>query len=268
MLKRLALSVLVVIVSVGAVELVSAQKKTSTQEKTRESNPLPTTINETNNCVPTQQKEGSANGVQGWHKFVTWPESWTAWAIIVTLGVISWQACLMRIHAKHFAILADATFKQTEISRKALISQFRPKVPVRSMWLTQNNGALMVEIWVTNTGDTPAHIAHSAIKIAWEVPAELKKMIVTSAAFQPVSLQPGQDHSVIIDITEIASPHGVSLIAVNEMGREQEAWIYCFGNLTYLDDNETKRSTGFFRKYDIKRKRFIPSDDPEEEYTG
>lgn len=70
-----------------------------------------------------------------------------------------------------------------------------------------------------------------------------------------------------MDITEISTPYGVAKIAVDEMGREQGAWIVCFGNLTYLDDNGASRSTGFHRRYNIKRKRFIPSDDPEEEYT-
>jgi len=84
MLKQVAIFVFVVVVAVSAVELVAAQKKTATNEKTGQSNQLPTTINETNNCAPAQQKEDAADSVPEWHKFVTWPGSWETWALIVT----------------------------------------------------------------------------------------------------------------------------------------------------------------------------------------
>lgn len=193
-------------------------------------------------------------------RWYTQPEWWLCILSVPTLAFIGWQA---RATAK----AADATRVQAEISRNAFISQFRPKVPVRTMWLMENDGALKIEFWLTNIGGTPAHITRSDITAAWEVPAELKRKILAHAAFQPISLQPGQDHSAIVDITEISIPYEVDRIAVDEMGRDQGGWIYCFGSLTYLDDNGNSRSTGFFRKYNIKRKRFIPSDDPEEEYA-
>lgn len=213
-----------------------------------------------------QAKHGKSEAQKGtdsppcWYVFLAWPEGATAWAIILTLGAITWQAIQTRKSA-------EASRDQVEISRKAFVSQFRPRVPVRAVRLTEQDGALKVEIWLTNIGDTPAHITKSDMKVGWEVPAELKKKIVASSTFPLASLQPGQDHPTTVDITEIAIPYRVAQIAVDEMGRDQEAWIYCFGNLTYLDDNGSSRSTGFFRKYDIKRKRFIPSDDPEEEYA-
>jgi len=108
MRKRLTLAVFVVVVAVSAVELMAAQKKTAPKENARESSQLPTTINQTNNCISTQQKEPSADSVEGWHKLITWPEGITAWALILTLGAITWQACLMRIHASHLDKLASA----------------------------------------------------------------------------------------------------------------------------------------------------------------
>ena len=195
------------------------------------------------------------------------PEWWLCILGVPTLVFIGWQARATYKAADATKASADATRVQSEISRKAFISQFRPKVPVRSMWLLDKDGALTVEIWLTNVGGTTARIIGSDIKIGWEVPRELKKKLVASAAFQAISLRAGRDHSATVDITEIRTPHDVARIAVEEMGRDQEAWISCFGHLTYVDDNEAARSTGFFRKYDIKRKRFIPSDDPDEEYT-
>jgi hypothetical protein len=88
-------------------ELMATQKKTSAQDSAGEPKQLLPTINETNNCAPAQQKEHSAEEMQWWNKFVTWPEGITAWALIFTLFAIAWQACLMQIHAKHLRSLAE-----------------------------------------------------------------------------------------------------------------------------------------------------------------
>ena len=216
------------------------------------------------NCQADQAKP-SGNPPSG-NASIERPHWWAIpdWWLVIVAGItgafICWQSWEIRKSA-------EASRDQVEISRKAFVSQFRPRVPVRVVRLTEQDGALNVEIWLTNTGDSPAHITRSDITVGWEVPAELKKKVVASSTFPPASLQPGQDHSATVDITEIAVPYRVAQIAVDEMGRDQEAWIYCFGNLTYLDDNGSSRSTGFFRKYNIKRKRFVPSDDPEEEYA-
>jgi hypothetical protein len=205
--------------------------------------------------------------LQWWDKLSSWPEGITAWAILLTLYAIGWQAWETRKAAEATKASADATSVQVEISRKAFISQFRPKLPLRGMWLREKNGALTVEVWVTNIGGTTARIIGSDIKVMWEIPRELKEDLVATKVFDAISLQAGREHSAKVDITRIYIPYKAASRAVEEMGRDQEAWISCFGYLAYEDDNGAYRSTGFLRKYDIKKKRFIPSDDPNDEYT-
>lgn len=125
---------------------------------------------------PQENIENSTGDGPGWYKDIfRWPSGTPVWAIILTLLAIAEQTSQTRKAAQASKVSADATRVQAEISRKAFVSQFRPKVPVRAMWLMENGGALKVEIWLTNIGDTPAHITRSDIKVAWEVPAELKR---------------------------------------------------------------------------------------------
>jgi hypothetical protein len=194
-----------------------------------------------------------------------------SWALvlvgILTAGVIGWQAVETRRAAQASQSSAEAALAQADISRKSFISQFRPRIPIRSIWLLEEDGALVIEIWLTNRGETSAHIIGSDIRIGWEIPRELKKIAVASAVFEPISLSPGRDHSVSIDVTEkIAGPFNLSKMCVDEMGREQEAWILCLGHVIYRDDANVYRSTAFFRRYDLKSKRFIAAGDPEDEF--
>jgi hypothetical protein len=152
MLKRLA--ILAVVVTVLAAELVSAQQNAPPKEQQRQSNQLSTTINETNNCVPTQQKKDSADSVQWWHKFITWPESWETWALIVTFGVIAWQACLMRVHAKHLRSLTEHVVAS---ERAWVIAELPPLVKSAS-----ETAIFRIAIRTKNRGRTPAFILETA----------------------------------------------------------------------------------------------------------
>jgi hypothetical protein len=154
MLKGMAILAFVVVFAISAVKLVPAQQKTPTNEQERQGDQLSTTVNETNNCVSAQQKEDSADGVQWWHKFVTWPESWTAWAIIVTLGAFIWQACLMRGHAKHLRSLAE----HIVASERAWIIAVLP-APIRS---TSKAATFKIATRAENRGRTPAFVTETA----------------------------------------------------------------------------------------------------------
>jgi len=81
----------------------------------QQSPPTSTTDSLTCKIDSSKEAEQGKSGPQWWHILLAWPEGITAWAIIFTLIAISTQAYLMRVHADHFAILAEATFKQTAI---------------------------------------------------------------------------------------------------------------------------------------------------------
>jgi hypothetical protein len=270
MLKYLAILCLLLAFAIPAVPLhnqPTGKRCSSQSSKDAQQPPPPAEAPVPDNQTAAYHQQESKEQPEGWHKFVAWPEGITAWLIMLTLVAIVWQAYETRKAAEATRESADATRVQAEISRKAFISQFRPKVSVRGMWFIEKDGALTIEIWLANTGGTTAHIIGSDIKASWEIPRELKKKLLATTALGDTSLRAGREHPISVDITEIAASHRVAMIAVEEQGRDQEAWICCFGHLTYLDDNKASRSTGFFRKYDIETKRFVPSSDPEDEYA-
>jgi hypothetical protein len=155
------LAILAITFAVLTMEAVPAQKKAPNNEQERQTNQLPTTINETNNCIPAQQKDDTADSAPGWHKFVTWPGSWETWALIVTFAVITWQACLMRSHAKHLRSLAEhiALSERAQVllhTKKTLLPVL---IPIDAP-PTQPGEHIFAHCLISlkNFGRTPAHV--------------------------------------------------------------------------------------------------------------
>jgi hypothetical protein len=103
-----------------------------------------------------EAEDGKPN-VAWWHVLITWPEGITTWAVILTLGAITWQAFLMRLHADHFEKLAEATKTQAEhflASERAWITaeavNFEEPAPKSSI--------IWIEVPITNHGKTPARV--------------------------------------------------------------------------------------------------------------
>jgi hypothetical protein len=121
MLKRLAIPALIVVAVVTIVLVTRYEQKYYTPDSrydlkcVQESSPTSTAASLTCKVDSKSEEEQGKASVQWWHVLLTWPEGITAWAVIFTLIAIATQAYLMRVHANHFAILAEATFKQTAI---------------------------------------------------------------------------------------------------------------------------------------------------------
>jgi hypothetical protein len=276
MLKHMAIFVFVVIVAVSAVKLMATQKKTTAQENAGERNQLSTTIN-SNNCVPAQQEESSANSVQGWHKFVTWPEGITAWALIFTLFAIASQAWLMRVHAGHLEELARATHEQATIAKNALIAQFRPKIVIRSIQFNpstveefdqQSNSAWKIEISIVNAGDTIAHVTYCAAISYWMDNLRRSRADIGTEEWEPYSLNPGETRRLILPVKQSTFRTNLNIVeSAIKRGNEPQEFPVCKGSVFYADENRHIRETGFERRWDIQRRRFIASEDPEAEYS-
>jgi hypothetical protein len=142
-------------------EALPAQKKALTNEQEVRSNQFPPIINETNNCVPSQLKNETSDSVRGWQKFVTWPGSWETWALIVTFGVITWQACLMRSHANHLRNLAEhiALSERAQVLLHAKKTQSPVLIPSDAPPV-QSGEHIFAHCMVSlkNFGRTPAHV--------------------------------------------------------------------------------------------------------------
>jgi hypothetical protein len=155
-----------------AVVSVSAQhKKASEESKQSPQQQCPATaITINNQTQPAQKCECGADRPPGWHKFVTWPESWTAWALIITFIAIAIQAGLMLRHAKELKKLAGAAKRNTDAiiaaERAWLVVEILP-IDHKLMWdinAVPMNWALLVNFKVTNSGRTAAKFLSGSIR--------------------------------------------------------------------------------------------------------
>jgi hypothetical protein len=194
-----------------------------------------------------------------WHKLVTWPEGVTAWLILLTLGAITWQAWETRK-------AAEATAQGVDLGRQEFIATFRPRIHIRKMQMVEFvTNRVKVLIYLANIGQTNAKISSGWLKlnkIYWVGPEEQE--FVIESPIKEATLVPGQSHVIEIVDERIGS---FCQSVRNESDREgiQRSWLECQGELRYLDENNTVRTIGLSRRYDLRTKTFV-STGPEDDY--
>jgi hypothetical protein len=178
----------------------------------------------------------------------------------------------------------NAIKEQAKIANRALITQFRPKVIVRSIGLTRNatytegsNGqkffhvdSWTIELRFENIGESGAHVQDGLVEIGWSRCWPDSYEPIQSKPIESFSLESSEDRTLQFNIPEkgsdISTRLGIVESAVLERNAPQVTFFHCAGSIRYLDDVGTKRKTGFGRNWDIKTQRFVASDDPEVEY--
>jgi len=212
---------------------------------------------------------GGINRLDGWRKFVAWPEGITACALILTLGAIAWQAYETR--------------RAANISSRTLISTFRPKVVVRSVKLNPPNstvyqnigdGMWKVELILANMGSTRAHVEKCEVKFVWlkddPLPWVSRVTPIAAKQWEGFLMLAAARHALEL-VIPYQSGFSITLGTVETMlkmpsGHDQGTWPICHGTIVYADDNGSRRETGFFRKWNISTEQFEISEDAEFEY--
>jgi hypothetical protein len=94
----------------------------------------------------------------GWHKFVTWPEGITAWAVILTLAAIAWQSMATAraaVATENAVKTADLAYKLQDATAKR---QLRAYMTVKGARLIlHNDGTVEPKVELVNCGQTPAY---------------------------------------------------------------------------------------------------------------
>lgn len=124
-----------------------------------------------------------------------WPNGVGVWALIITLFAIAEQSV--------------ATTKQAEIARKAIILQFRPKIRVRTIMLTETNDSLDIHIAIFNKGGTPAHIMDGTVSLDW-LWMHSPKSHITKGTFGKQTLTAGAASTLSICLKDERLMHSVS----------------------------------------------------------
>lgn len=191
----------------------------------------------------------------GWnfaHLVFGWPNGVTVWAVLVTLVVIAEQTHETRRAANATSIAAENAMVQSELSRKTLIQQYRPKLIVRGCVPLKGKLSLVI----VNTGGTPAYLTELLFSLkvldgtppvagfASQLPAEVRfapgEMLSHFIEFEPEIMRAIQ-----------AKDKALTLGAVEDS-------ILCIALLRYRDDLGINRVTGISRAYDARFAKFVP----------
>jgi hypothetical protein len=170
-------------------------------------------------------------------------------------------------------VLALASISQTRVVRKRLegvkgdfFAAFRPKVIIRDVYAPHCNSGEPIEVRysVCNVGGSPAKVIESAITVEVMKPAGLA-LLPQCHGRNPVGeirLDPGEVHESGFCSQEVTWERHFIQGGTNNAPR-----LVFAGQIGYEDARGIKRHTAFCRRFDIKRERFYPMEDPELEYA-
>jgi|GEM_PF-4174852 len=178
-----------------------------------------------------------------------------------TAGVIGWQSWETRK-------AASASLKQVRLTRQGMINQFRPRIHIRKMilvWDGEKQSPVRVAIFFVNLGESDANVLGGEIRlntIFGSNPHE--RSWAVHVAIKDFMMLPGLTSDAGIDAGGLGTFCEMVQLEADRNGL-QESWLECTGKIEYLDENGTKRTTGFCRRYDVALHKFIVME-AEEDY--
>lgn len=168
--------------------------------------------------------------------------------------------------------------KQLTIAHASLVSASRPKLIVRRMGLALipkstksheyvNQVPWRIELTITNIGATTAHVRGSSIEILWFIPRRDYKDTVVKLPIGNRCIKPGesQTNEFLIDGNDDERMKFLARMVTNE--RDPIESLRCVCLIQYSDDIGVARTTQIDRCYDWNSCRFLPSTDPDCEFT-
>lgn len=166
---------------------------------------------------------------------------------------------------------------QTKATEKTLVLTQRPKIVARNFffsqvtgaggivsapWGIQNGSMCLGQFYLANSGGTDAHIWEIDCKV-WvdaedgRLPTKRPYEGQVGAQVDKV-LSPGQSMPWLFSREQALMHQGLNI-------GTGETVLYVLGRIGYTDDLGIYRWTCFCRKYDARKERFTPIDDPDYE---
>jgi hypothetical protein len=184
----------------------------SDNERSTQANPFIVQVQHNQEAVqPARSQDKGDDRPKGWHKFVTWPEGWTTWAVIFTLGAICYQS-----HWTRKAV--DAAFESAngiaKIERPwVLIEKIRFTKPGTVPFFLGNVEPERFHFTLKNYGRTPARITalHSRVDLGDSPndPPHPEMFDLEEAALNPHIIPQGdyRDESAPLEKPMLAKEH-------------------------------------------------------------
>jgi hypothetical protein len=231
------------------------------------------------------------------------PDTWANWALFVgaiaaavialrTLKAIQRESEVIKSiaaaagdntkaiegQAEKTGIVADAAKKSADAARESIILTHRPKIIVRDMVIawhpllqrgtcvkklneTQfDDWQLAGAFYIVNTGNQSATVVSLEQFMSFDELLPFERPHEGGVRkFVGIKLKPGESKRIPFHPIAIGSPDTRTLI----LGVPMTA----IGRVVYEDELGNGRETGFARKFDMKRQRFVAIDDPDYEYA-
>jgi hypothetical protein len=226
-----------------------------------------------------------------WYELIRWPEGITTWALVATLGAITWQATLMGTHAEHLKELAAAatdSAKAAKDTAEAVRGQTDHMVASERAWIVAHStmeGYRPSEVekpvfyWaIKNTGKTAARLIEAQcvyellnVEQLQALPEEPVYHLPTE--FNGMPLSPGGSMSRSANL--IQPPHSSALDQLSDevkVIRIRLSFLLAYGYVRYLDVFGNARESRFIEKYiwlneEVRGCGFQPYLDAPPEYT-
>jgi hypothetical protein len=260
-----ALAVVAILAIYVSVQDERSSKQSAYQTTDSDKNASVAKPNEKNTQKNAEHAEGN---LPSWYGFFRWPNGTTVWAIILTLIVIADQT--------------RQTAKAAKIAHATFVTQYRPKVIVTRIDLNPassteydrlDDRVWKIELLLFNNGDTTAHVKHCEAAFflfgdGGKPTTEVERY--QSKIWPHFSLAPRERRTFDMPMGGTSGDTLRLTIQILEQavksGKPQTSTLICGGTIKYADDNGAIRQTGFRRGWDIRNKRFITYDNPENEY--
>jgi hypothetical protein len=204
---------------------------------------------------PGQEAQNGKSGSAWWHILLTWPEGITTWAVILTLGAITWQAFLMRKHAEHFEKLAGATHKQAN----HMVASERAWIIVSTSFPHgiedgSQSKILRVKWAMKNVGKTPARL------LEFDAVASRADLGVTFPDPPRYSGSPRNLNRLLLvpndsfGWTWMIEGDALTPEEIQEVEIGAKLMIISYGYIKYLDDFGNAHTTRFCQRYAVNAK--------------
>jgi len=158
-----------------------------------------------------------------------------------------------------------AAKEATELGNREFISTHRPKIIVYGMdvKLAGDDKPRHIHFRYINAGDTDASVTFIESRILWlakgMVPAGIE-LHRHDTIKEPIPVPSGMNGFAI-------TPDGVDFVTLVRSGRGGHDTAFCVGVVVYRDKNDIERRTGFCRRYDSERERWLKVEDEDYEYA-
>ncbi len=193
------------------------------------------------------------------YRVFSFPEGITVWALFLTMLVIAEQTLETRLAAK-------ASLEQVFMARELKVLQFRPRVRLRKISLDETDNNLNLEITVANVGEGTATVVGGSVEINWKWGHSRNDTHESTTVYEPFTLEPGEDAPLTTDMRDGWLLYRMGVNYADD-GKPEALTFRCSGELQYVDQNGTKRRTGFWRVWDHREMQFLADARTDREYS-